>query len=179
MRSSGSNGSKSNNSSREADLLVAIQDALYSPAAAEAARGLSHFGEHDLGWLGVAVVGASVDKQRRSKWLALGAGTFAAHAATVVLKRIVRRPRPNDERVKIGVKTPSQLSFPSSHAANTAAAAVHLADITGKKWPWLLVPVMMLSRNVLGVHYPTDTLAGAALGAGVAKLATSAERRIS
>ena len=170
--------------SKETDLLVAIQDALYTPGTAKAARALSHFGEHDLGWLAVATAGAiatsvgDVDRQRRSKWLALGAGTFAAHAATVVLKRIVRRPRPNDPRVKIGVKTPSQLSFPSSHAANTGAAAAHLADITGRKWPWLLVPVMMLSRNVLGVHYPTDTLAGAALGAATAKAAIEVEKRI-
>ena len=119
-----------------------------------------------------------LDEANRRKWLALGAGTFVAHAASVVLKRIVRRPRPHDPRLQIGVKTPSQLSFPSSHAANTAAAAVHLADITGKKWPWLLVPVMMLSRNLLGVHYPTDTLAGAALGAATAKVAIEAEKRI-
>ena len=170
--------------SKETDLLAAIQDALYTPETAKAARALSHFGEHDLGWLAVATAGAiatsvgDVDRQRRSKWLALGAGTFAAHAATVVLKRIVRRPRPNDPRVKIGVKTPSQLSFPSSHAANTGAAAAHLADITGTKWPWLLVPVMMLSRNVLGVHYPTDTLAGAALGVATAKAAIEVEKRI-
>lgn len=163
---------------KEVDLLVAIQARLYTPETAKAARALSHFGEHDLGWLAVATGGAIVDRQNRSKWLALGVGTFAAHAATVVLKRIVRRPRPNDPRVKIGVKTPSQLSFPSSHAANTGAAAAHLADITGKKWPWLLVPVMMLSRNVLGVHYPTDTLAGAALGAATAKVAIEAEKRI-
>lgn len=163
---------------RETDLLVAIQDGLYTPETVKAARALSHFGEHDLGWLAVSAGGAVVDKQRRSKWIALGAGTFAAHAATVVLKRIVRRPRPNDARVKIGVGTPSQLSFPSSHAANTAAAAAHLADITGTKWPWLLVPVMMLSRNLLGVHYPTDTLAGAALGAATAKVAIEAEKRI-
>ncbi|MGV0434704.1 phosphatase PAP2 family protein [Corynebacterium ureicelerivorans] len=163
---------------RETNLLVAIQDGLYTPETVKAARVLSHFGEHDLGWLTVSAGGAVVDKQRRSKWIALGAGTFAAHAATVVLKRIVRRPRPNDARVKIGVGTPSQLSFPSSHAANTAAAAAHLADITGTKWPWLLVPVMMLSRNLLGVHYPTDTLAGAALGAATAKVAIEAEKRI-
>ena len=93
------------------------------------------------------------------------------------LKRIVRRSRPTDERIEIGVKTPSQLSFPSSHATNTGAAAVVLSEIAGKKWPWALVPVMMASRNVLGVHYPTDTLAGAALGAAVGKAALEAERR--
>lgn len=172
---------------KEVDVLVAIQDALYTPATVKAARSLSHFGEHDLGWLGVAAVGAGVasatgDKKQRRKWIALGVGTFTAHAASVIIKRIVRRPRPNSPRVKVGVKTPSQLSFPSSHATNTAAAAVHLSEITGRKWPWLLVPVMMLSRNVLGVHYPTDTLAGAALGAGVAKAVeravVEAEKRI-
>ncbi|OEY24210.1 phosphatase PAP2 family protein [Corynebacterium sp. BCW_4722] len=163
---------------KEIDALVAIQDALYTPATAKAARSLSHFGEHDLGWMGVAAAGAAVDKRNARKWIALGVGTFTAHAASVVLKRIVRRPRPNSPRVKVGVKTPSQLSFPSSHATNTAAAAVHLSDITGRKWPWLLVPVMMLSRNVLGVHYPSDTLAGALLGAGVAKATVEAEKRI-
>lgn len=167
---------------KETDLLVAIQDALYCPSTVKGARVLSHFGEHDLGWLALATTGAVAsaaagEKAKSRKWVALGVGTFAAHAATVVLKRIVRRPRPNDSRVKIGVKTPSQLSFPSSHAANTGAAAVHLANITGKKWPWLLVPVMMLSRNVLGVHYPTDTLAGAALGALSAKVVIEGERR--
>lgn len=163
-------------SKRESDLLVAVQSVLFTPAVTAAARTLSHFGEHDLGWLAVGGVGVGVDKQRRRKWAALAAGTFAAHAASVVIKRIVRRPRPTDERVKVGVKTPSQLSFPSSHATNTAAAAVHLADITGSKLPYVAVPVMMLSRMVLGVHYPTDTLAGALLGAGVASATVKAEK---
>ncbi|QYH19117.1 phosphatase PAP2 family protein [Corynebacterium aquatimens] len=165
-------------SSKEADLLVELQEVAYSPAVAKVARGLSHFGEHDLGWMAVAAAGAAVDEKRRRKWIALGVGTFTAHAVSVVLKRIVRRPRPHDARITIGVKTPSKLSFPSSHATNTGAAAVHLADITGSKWPFALVPVMMLSRNVLGVHYPTDTLAGAALGAAVAQGVIKAERRI-
>ena len=72
---------------KEVDLLVAIQDALYTPETARAARGLSYFGEHDLGWLAVAGVGGAVDKQNRSKWLALGAGTFAAHAVVDVIHR--------------------------------------------------------------------------------------------
>lgn len=165
-------------SKREADVLVAIQNVAYHPATVKVARGLSHFGEHDLGWLALAGCAAGVDKQRRRKWLALGVGTFAAHAASVVVKRIVRRQRPHDPRVNVGVKTPSKLSFPSSHATNTGAAAVHLADITGSKWPYALVPVMMFSRNLLGVHYPTDTIVGALLGAGVARATIEVERRL-
>ena len=107
----------------------------------------------------------------------MGAGAFTAHAASVVLKRIVRRRRPHDARVKVGVGTPSKLSFPSSHATSTSAAMVHLADITGSKLPYAGIPIMMTSRMVLGVHYPTDTLAGALLGIGVARAAIDIERR--
>lgn len=163
-------------SKSESDLLVAVQEALFRPAAVKAARTLSHFGEHDLGWLAVAGIGMAADGKRRRQWAAMGAGTFAAHAASVVIKRIVRRTRPHDPRVQVGVKTPSRLSFPSSHATNTAAAAVHLAAITGSPVPYVAVPVMMLSRMVLGVHYPTDTLAGALLGAGVATATIKVEK---
>ncbi|MGW4246922.1 phosphatase PAP2 family protein, partial [Nocardia sp. NPDC004722] len=39
-----------------------------NPAVIKAARGMSHFGEHSLGWLGIAAVGALVDKPRRREW---------------------------------------------------------------------------------------------------------------
>lgn len=164
-------------SKREADVLVAIQDKLFDvPGVLPTARGLSHFGEHALGWMGLSAAGAVVDKQQSRKWLALGAGAFTAHAASVVLKRVVRRKRPTDPRIRIGVDTPSKLSFPSSHATSTTAAMVSLADITGSKVPYIGIPVMMLSRMVLGVHYPTDTVAGAALGAACARAAIQIER---
>ncbi|QPK83133.1 phosphatase PAP2 family protein [Corynebacterium qintianiae] len=163
-------------SKREADLLVSVQNVLLNEPVARTARALSHFGEHDLGWLATAGVGVGVDKRNRRKWLAMAAGTFVAHAASVVLKRIVRRKRPTDPRIVIGVSTPSTLSFPSSHSTSTAAAMVHLADISGSKLPYVGIPVMMLSRMVLGVHYPTDTLIGSLIGAGVAKAAIGLEK---
>ncbi|MFZ2274231.1 phosphatase PAP2 family protein, partial [Corynebacterium variabile] len=78
--------------------------------------------------------------------------------------RIVRRQRPHDPRIVVGVGTPSSLSFPSSHATSTAAALVALSRISGSKAPLAGIPVMMASRLVLGVHYPTDVCAGVALG---------------
>lgn len=165
-------------SSKEVDILRGIQGVLYDvPGVLPTARGLSHFGEHALGWMGVSAAAAAADKRKRRKWIAMGAGAFTAHAASVVLKRIVRRQRPHDPRVKVGVGTPSKLSFPSSHATSTSAAMVHLADITGSKLPYAGIPIMMTSRMVLGVHYPTDTLAGALLGAGVARAAIAIERQ--
>lgn len=165
-------------SNTEVDVLVGIQDKLFDvPGVLPTARTLSHFGEHSLGWMGLSAAGAIVDKRKRRQWVALGAGAFSAHAASVVLKRIVRRKRPHDPRIQIGVGTPSKLSFPSSHATSTTAAMVSLAEVTGSKVPYIGIPVMMLSRMVLGVHYPTDTIAGAALGAACARAAIEIERK--
>lgn len=59
-------------------------------------------------------------------------------------------------------------SFPSAHAANTFAAGVFLA-LRFRRLRWILfVPaIVAYSRVYCGVHYPSDVLAGAALGAAV------------
>ncbi|MDV3123839.1 phosphatase PAP2 family protein [Mycobacterium sp. 21AC1] len=147
-------------------VLVAVQAALAGrPGVLDGARALSHFGEHSLGWVGVAAAGALVSPARRRSWIAVGVGAFVAHAAAVVIKRVVRRKRPHHPDIAVNVGTPSRLSFPSAHATSTTAAAVLLAKATGQPLPALLVPPMVLSRLVLGVHYPSDVLTGVVVGA--------------
>jgi len=67
-------------------------------------------------------------------------------------------------RVKIG---PSK-SMPSSHAANWFAAAMVLLVFYRRSWRYMipLAGAVALSRVYNGVHYPSDVLAGAILGAG-------------
>ena len=151
----------------EVKALATVQRTIGRPPVVRAARGLSHFGEHALGWFALGVVGAAVDRERRRDWLTGAAGVVAAHAASIAVKRVVRRQRPMDESVEVLVKTPSRLSFPSSHATSTTAAAVVYSGLTGRNLVPALVPPMLVSRLVLGVHYPSDVLAGAALGATV------------
>ena len=158
--------------------LVAVQAALADrPGVLTGARTLSHFGEHSIGWLGVAALGALLQPARRRAWLAAGAGAFAAHAAAVVIKRVVRRERPHHPAIAVNVGTPSRLSFPSAHATSTTAAAILLGRVTGLPLPAILVPPMALSRLVLGVHYPSDVLTGVAVGAAVAKAVTMVTQR--
>jgi membrane-associated phospholipid phosphatase len=151
-------------------VLVAVQHQIAGrPGVLTGARALSHFGEHSAGWVGVSLLGALLQPARRRVWLTAGAGAFLAHAAAVVIKRIVKRQRPSHPAIAVNVGTPSRLSFPSAHATSTTAASILLARATGLPLPWLLVPPMALSRLVLGVHYPTDVLTGVAVGAVVAK----------
>lgn len=159
----------------EVALLVAIQQALVRPSATgrqrravmNAARGLSHFGEHSIGWFAAGLAGAAVDRRRKGQWLTAAASVVGAHAASILVKRVVRRRRPQDPSVEVGVATPSRLSFPSSHATSTTTAAVVYSKLTGRTLVPVLVPPMLASRLVLGVHYPTDVLAGAALGGAI------------
>ena len=159
----------------EVAALVAVQSALADrPGVLTTARALSHFGEHSIGWVAVSLLGAILARRRRREWLVAGAGALVAHAAAVLIKRLVRRKRPHHPAVAVNVGTPSQLSFPSAHATSTTAAAILVGRAAGLPpgtVAAVLVPPMALSRVLLGVHYPTDVAFGVALGAAVARLA--------
>ena len=161
--------------SGEIAVMVAVQSMLAGrPGVLGTARALSHFGEHSLGWLIVSLLGVVLSPRRRREWLVAGAGAFAAHAAAVVVKRVVQRQRPRHPAVAVNVGTPSNLSFPSAHATSTTAAAILLARAAGLPTGVVsvaLVAPMALSRILLGVHYPSDVAVGVALGAGVAAAA--------
>lgn len=128
------------------------------------ARALSRCGEHGLGWYAVGALGAAVDRERRALWIHVGLSAFTAHAAAVVIKRVVRRRRPDPRLVTPLVSTPSELSFPSAHATSTAAAAAALAPLAGAPVAVGIVGAMTTSRVVVGVHYPTDVAAGVVVG---------------
>ncbi|SDK29152.1 5'-phosphoribosyl-monophospho-decaprenol phosphatase [Actinopolyspora mzabensis] len=145
-----------------------VQHVLATPPVVTVAKGMSKFGDHALGWLALGAVGALTDRRRRREWVLAAAGVAVSHGASIAVKRVVRRNRPGDPGIRVLVDTPSRLSFPSSHATSTTTAAILYGRLLGRGLGPVVVPPMMVSRLVLGVHYPSDVLVGSGLGGTVA-----------
>jgi diacylglycerol kinase family enzyme len=133
-------------------------------------RGLGRAADHGALWVAVAT-GLGV---RRGKWTrraalrGLAGMAIASTAANVVGKQLVGRTRPDSLLTPGGgaPRLPRTTSFPSGHAASAAAFATGVA----LEVPALAVPIgglaalVTASRVLTRVHYPSDVLAGAALG---------------
>jgi membrane-associated phospholipid phosphatase len=116
-------------------------------------------------WHAIAALGASLSPRERPRHLRAIRANAAAFALNTTVKQLVRRPRPRLEGLPPLAGTVSGLSYPSAHAATSFAAA----SVLGRRW-YPLAAAIALSRPYLGVHYPSDVAAGAALGCATARL---------
>lgn len=133
--------------------------------------GIGHAANHGILWAGAAAAIAVVGSARSRKAAVRGAASLAVASATIntVGKWSVRRPRPLLDGVPAArqlATQPQTTSFPSGHAASAFAFTAGVA-LESPGWGAALVPVaasVAFSRVYTGVHYPSDVLAGAALG---------------
>ena len=130
-------------------------------------KALGLCGEYAAVWAVIGAVGASIDDKRRRQWLAAGATGPAAIGFNYVVKRTVGRQRPLIEEHPPLARAPSKLSFPSAHATSSLAAATAIGRVEPRARPpaYALAAAVCVGRPYLGMHYPSDVLAGAALGA--------------
>lgn len=146
------------------------------PGAEPVLPGLSRSANHGLLWFGAAAGIAVLGRDARSRRAAVRGVTSLAVASAVINtvgKRSVRRARPLLDvvpAIRQLKRQPFTTSFPSGHAASAAAFATGVA-LESKGWGAVVAPVaasVAFSRVYTGVHYPSDVLAGAALGVGAA-----------
>jgi membrane-associated phospholipid phosphatase len=129
------------------------------PALERAARVAARAGENGALWLALSALA----RDRRAFRVVL-----VALVANTAVKQVVRRPRPNlGPQLAPLSPTISSLSYPSAHAATSFAGAGALG---GSALLYAAAGAMALTRPYLGVHYPSDVVAGALLGWAVERL---------
>lgn len=115
-------------------------------------------------------VGGVVGKKVALYMLALGAVNLVFYKA---LKHRIARPRPyvSCKDIKACARSLDEFSFPSGHIMHAVAFGMLLSHFYPAFEPllWSFAALVALSRVVLGLHYPSDVLAGAAIGVVTAK----------
>jgi membrane-associated phospholipid phosphatase len=141
----------------------------HTPGLDRAVARFTLLGEHAVVWLAIGVVGAAVDAPRRLQWGRATATVAGMYGLNTAIKLVVRRSRPKLRGLAPLIGTPTTLSFPSAHASTAFAGALAYSRLGLPASPlYALAGGLAYSRLYLGVHYPSDVLAGALLGSAVA-----------
>ncbi len=137
----------------------------HAPPVEDAAIALGKAGNNGLVWFVLGIALAIVDNGRWESWLVCALLGPVAIGFNYAIKLAVKRPRPVLEGLPPLGGAPSSLSFPSAHATSSFAVATAMCRVDPATSAAFLVAIALsLGRPYLGMHYPSDVLAGALLG---------------
>jgi membrane-associated phospholipid phosphatase len=153
-------------------VLRAFRTCGHTPARERAVAAFSRLGEQALVWYALCGAGAVLDPRNRPVYRRAAKTVLGVYCANQLIKAGVRRRRPRLEDLPPLAGTLSGLSYPSAHSATSFAAARLLSPALPAAPLYGMAVALALSRLYLGLHYPSDVLAGAALGAAIGELAS-------
>ena len=135
---------------------------------------ITFIGEKGIVFFLAAIILMCFSKTRKLGVCLFGAVACGALISNIILKDMVARPRPFEASetfrqwwIDVGAPEEDGFSFPSGHVTAAAAGMTSIWIMKGKKWalPTIIwVPLMMVARNYLMAHYPSDVLAAAIIG---------------
>jgi decaprenylphosphoryl-5-phosphoribose phosphatase len=149
-------------------LLRLMRTKWHTPRVERSAQALGRAGNNALVWVVLGIVLVLIDPSRREAWLICALLGPVAICFNYAIKLVVKRPRPVLEGLPPLGGTPSSLSFPSAHALSSFAVATAMFRVDPATAGALVVALALsLGRPYLGMHYPSDVLAGIVLGVGL------------
>jgi membrane-associated phospholipid phosphatase len=153
-------------------VLRAFRTRGHTPALERGIAAFSKLGEQGMVWFAICGAGALADPGNRPVYRRAAATVLGSYVVNQAIKFVVRRPRPRLEELPPLTGTLTGLSYPSAHAATSFAGARTLSAALPAAPLYALAAKLTLSRLYLGVHYPSDVVAGAVLGSAIAELAS-------
>ena len=152
----------------ELTILDWIQTNLRNPIMDLLVPAITTLGNSGLIWIILAGILILMPKYRKVGAAVMAGLVLEVVCCNLVLKPLVARIRPCDVNtaVQLLIPRPDDFSFPSGHTGASFAAAAALFADRNRLWiPSLILALLIaFSRLYLYVHYPTDILAGAAIG---------------
>lgn len=160
----------------DSSILLWIQEYVRNPILNPVFVVITHLGDAGIFWIAMSLLLCCFKKTRKAGIFGLVALIFSVLVNNVFLKNVIGRIRPYEiiTGLECIIKHASDASFPSGHTgASIAAATVYVKELPKKfSIPALVLAILIsLSRLYVGIHYPTDVIAGAIIGAALGILA--------
>lgn len=169
----------------DAGILLFIQEHVRTALLDQIMSFFSAIGNMGFFWLLTAVLLLLTSKYRQAGFVMLLCLAMGFVVCNLVLKNSVQRIRPfiaveGLEHLMGKLADADSWSFPSGHTCSSFAAAYALARGLGKKGALFYIPAVMISfsRLYIGVHYPSDVLAGAVIGTVISILVYAVFNRL-
>lgn len=153
----------------DASILLWIQEHLRTPGLTVFFKQITRLGNAGIFWILLSICLLLFTKTRKTGGMAIVSLAISFVINNLFLKNVVARTRPYEvvEGLNRLIEKQVDYSFPSGHTASSFAVAMILYLELPKKYgiPLLILAVLIsFSRLYLGVHYPSDVLAGAVSG---------------